>query len=107
MNVLLTRAQSLMIIIGNVRKLNSFVPWERFIDHCMRNGLVRTGHLDDDGTIERVHTIPIDTPNDEKKSDVADNDDFLLKSGRNENDEKGEENEVVKTLERLDLDENE
>jgi hypothetical protein len=57
-----------MIIIGNVRKLHSFLPWERFIDHCLKNGLVRTGNLNEDGIIERIHTLHISNPTEEDSS---------------------------------------
>lgn len=67
----------------------------------MRNGLVRTGHLDDDGTIERIHTIQINTPSDEETSLIdADNDVLSLKSEKDDNEEE-EEKEVVKIFERL------
>lgn len=48
MNVLLTRAKSLMIIIGNLEKLKLISSWERFIEHCIKSGLARRGPLIDD-----------------------------------------------------------
>lgn len=53
-NVLLTRAKSLMIIVGNLDKLAKFPSWQPFIRHCLRNGLARTGALRDTNDDEEV-----------------------------------------------------
>jgi hypothetical protein len=48
-----------MIIVGNLHKLHTFLPWQLFIEHCLKNGLVRKGDLNEDGIIERIHTLQI------------------------------------------------
>lgn len=43
-----------MIIVGNVHKLHNFPPWKLFIEHCLKNGLVRKGELNDVGDMEKI-----------------------------------------------------
>lgn len=45
LNVLLTRAKSLMIVIGNREKLYNFPSWQIFIKFCFRKGVARSGAL--------------------------------------------------------------
>lgn len=57
-----------MIIVGNVQKLHRFLPWHFFIEHCLKNGLVRKGDLNDEGIMERIYVLQ----NDEKSADEDD-----------------------------------
>lgn len=55
-----------MIIIGNIEKLKLIASWERFIEHCIKNGVARRGPLsdevDDDGQVlmERFSLLRIE-----------------------------------------------
>lgn len=70
LNVLLTRAKSLMIIIGNLEKLNGFESWRPFITHCVRSGLARKGPLTDDSTLmEKIKLLRIHESDKEASSD--------------------------------------
>lgn len=63
LNVLLTRAKSLMIIVGNIEKLYRFPSWQRLIEHCVKSGVARKGELrnepDENGILmEKVEQMP-------------------------------------------------
>lgn len=81
-NVLLSRAKSLMIIIGNLEKLSKFRSWQPFIRHCLLNGLARKGalHEADDGEevlIERLKfSMRFDESSSESESEENNEDEF-------------------------------
>lgn len=77
---MLTRAKSLMIIVGNLEKLSKFQSWQPFIRHCLLNGLARKGALHDaddgeDVLIERLQfSMRINESSTESESDENDED---------------------------------
>jgi hypothetical protein len=83
-----------MIIIGNIKKLHSFLHWETFIDHCLRNGLVRTGNLNDDGIIERIHTLHMTSPTNEDSSTKTESEE----DSSSEDEEKKDAEKVSETI---------
>lgn len=66
----MTRAKSLMIIVGNMEKLKKFSSWKPFIEHCVKNGVARKGEIDaEGGSMERIKFISVQDETSDEESD--------------------------------------
>lgn len=65
-----------MIIVGNLHKLNGFLPWQPFVEHCIKNGLVRKGDLNGDGNIERIRALRIENSSESSEEEEEEEDDL-------------------------------